>query len=84
MRSERLKAIALALMVLVPGALAIVLTKRTIEEVPPLVFVSLQLVIGSWMICIYTFVVRRERIAAGIPRRIWFYVIWIGLSNFAI
>lgn len=65
------------------ASLAIVLAKRVLLEVPAFTFVWLQLAIGGALLTAFTFA-RGQRIPAGLGRRVWAYLVCIGVCHFAI
>jgi drug/metabolite transporter (DMT)-like permease len=77
-------AVAQASAVLLSSALAFVLAKVALREVPPFTMAWLQVTIGTLLLAAYTFGVRRERIPRGLSRAVWLSILWIGIGNFAI
>lgn len=84
MSRERAVAIAQTLGVLILMSLGTVLTKKSLHDVAPLTFVSLSVATGMIALNFFTFVIRRERVPAGMGRRVWAYIIAIGVCNFAL
>lgn len=84
MSRERAVAIGQTLGVLILMSLGTVLTKRSLHDVPPLTFASLSIAAGIGTLGFYTFVVRRERIPAAMGRRVWAYIVAIGVCNFTL
>jgi drug/metabolite transporter (DMT)-like permease len=84
MDKARLAAIAQASSVLFLMSLGSVLMKIVLYDVKPLTFAWLSVGVGMLTMSIYTFLVRRETIVFGFDRRIWLYIIAIGICNFAI
>jgi drug/metabolite transporter (DMT)-like permease len=84
MARERAIAIAQTLTILVLLSLGTVLTKMALSDVAPLTLAWLSVAIGMIVLSVYTFVIRRESIPRGLGRRIWWYIIAIGVCNFAI
>jgi probable blue pigment (indigoidine) exporter len=65
-------------------SLGTVLMKLALSDVSPWTFSAISVLIGMVVLTLYTFVLRRERIPGGMSREVWFYIIMIGLCNFAI
>ncbi|HZQ07821.1 MAG TPA: DMT family transporter [Anaerolineae bacterium] len=84
MPRDRLIAIAECITVLIFMSLGTVLMKLALSNVSPWTFVALTVLVGMICLSIYTFVIRGERIPRGLSRQVWFYIIAIGLCNFAI
>ncbi|HUF36984.1 MAG TPA: DMT family transporter [Anaerolineales bacterium] len=84
MKNPRLVAIAQTLTILIFMSLGTVITKITLEDVAPLTFAWLSVMIGMVLLSVYTFVIRGERIPKGLSRQIWTYIIIIGLFNFVV
>jgi drug/metabolite transporter (DMT)-like permease len=84
MDKARLAAIAQASSVLFLMSLGSVLMKIVLYDVKPLTFAWLSVGIGMITMSIYTFFIRRETIPFGFDRRIWLYIIAIGICNFAL
>ncbi len=82
--NQRLTAIAQASTVVLLGSFVGVLAKLALGEVPPFTFVWLQIAIGGSLLTLYTFVLRGERIPKGLGRRVWVYILLIGIGNFTI
>lgn len=82
--SPRVAAIALTTAVVLASAFASVLAKLTLRDVAPLTFAWLQVVFGGVCMSVYTFVWRRERIPRNLGPKVWGYIVWIGICNFAI
>lgn len=77
-------AILQAAAVLIPASLAVVLAKATLVTVPPLTFVSLQILSGFGFLVLWALVQRRIQWPHGLGWRVWLCILWIGISNFAI
>ncbi len=84
MKRERATAILQTLAILIALSLVTVLTKLALHDVAPLTFATLSIAVGGVALSIYTFGMRRERIPSGLGRRVWIYLIAIGICNFAI
>jgi drug/metabolite transporter (DMT)-like permease len=65
-------------------SLGTVLMKLALGDVSPWTFAAVTVGIGMLFLSVYTFVIRRERVPRGLSREVWFYIIMIGLCNFAI
>lgn len=70
-------------LVVLAASLAMVLAKRVLVGVPAFTFVWLQLAIGGALLTVFTFG-RGRRIPAGLGRRVWAYLVCIGVCHFAI
>jgi drug/metabolite transporter (DMT)-like permease len=81
---ERLIAILQTITILVFMSLGTVLTKLSLEEVSPFTFTWVTVGIGVITMCIYTFVIKRERIPRDLSREVWFYILSIGFFNFVV
>jgi drug/metabolite transporter (DMT)-like permease len=84
MARERAIAIIQTLTILVFLSLGTVLTKMALSDVSPMTLAWLSVAIGMLVMSFYTFVIRRESIPRGLGRRIWWYIIAIGVCNFVI
>ena len=77
-------AIGQTLGILILMSLGTVMMKLALGDVSPWTFAAVTVLIGMITLTLYTFVIRRERIPSGMSREVWFYIIMIGLCNFAI
>lgn len=84
MPRDRIIAIAECITILIFMSLGTVLMKLALSNVSPWTFVSLTVLVGMICLSFYTFVIRGERIPRGLSREVWFYIIAIGICNFAI
>ncbi len=84
MDRARLIAIAQTLTVLVFMSLGTVITKIALSDVAPLTFAWVSVLIGMFLLAIYTFGIRKETIPRGLGRQVWAYIIIIGLFNFVV
>lgn len=84
MDKARLTAILQASGVLILMSLGSILMKIILYDVAPLTFAWLSVAVGMVVMSFYTFVIKRERIPKGLTREVWFYIIMIGICNFAI
>lgn len=84
MERERAVAIGQCISILILMSLGTVLTKMSLGNVEPLTFVGVSVLIGMIAMSIYTFIIRGERIPRGLPPSVWYYMIAIGVGNFAI
>lgn len=84
MPRERLIAIAQTVIILFFMSLGTVLMKLALFNMSPWTFVALTVLVGMIGLSLYTFVIRGERIPRGLRREVWFYIIAIGICNFAI
>ena len=82
--TPRVIAILQTIAVLVAACFAGVMAKRSLAAVDPFTFVWLQIAIGVSLLTVYTFGLRRERIPRDLPPRVWGYIVWIGVGNFAV
>ena len=81
---SRIAAIFILTGALVLMSLGHVLTKLALSDVAPLTLVWVSVAIGMVVLSLYTFVIRGERIPKGLGKQVWYYIIAIGLLNFAI
>lgn len=82
--TSRPAAVAQTLLIVMITSLAGVLSKRALTAgVPPFTFAWLQIAIGGAVLTAYTFGVRGERIPRGLGRAVWWYIVIIGVLNFA-
>jgi drug/metabolite transporter (DMT)-like permease len=85
MNRGRAVAILQTLGVMLANSLGTVLMKMALnEELHPLTLAWTTTFIGMVALSTHTFVVRRERIPRGLGRRVWYYMIAIGICNFVI
>ena len=82
MTKERITAIIQTLIILIFMSLGTVLIKLALSDVDAFTFAWLSVAVGMIGLAIYTFVVRQERIPAGLPSKVWLYIATIGLLNF--
>lgn len=82
MTNQRVIAIGQTLTILVFMSLGTVLIKLALSDVPPFTFAWVSVAVGMVGLSVYTFAFRRERIPAGLPRRVWIYLFTIGFFNF--
>jgi len=84
MDKARLTAIGQASAVLILMAFGSILMKIVLYDVKPLTFAWLTVGVGMIVMTVYTFLIRKEKIPGGLSRQVWFYIIMIGICNFAI
>lgn len=84
MTRDRGIAITQTLLVLILMSFGNVLAKLALSEVSPLTFTWVAVAIGGITMALYTFVIRGERIPAGMDRRAWLYIAAIGICNFVV
>jgi drug/metabolite transporter (DMT)-like permease len=84
MPKERILAIGQTLTILLFMSLGTVFMKLALKDVSPWTFTAVAVFIGMAVMTVYTFVIRGERIPGGLGRDVWFYIIMIGVCNFAI
>lgn len=84
MTRERGIAILQTISVLVLMSLGNVLSKRALATIPAFTFSWLTIGIGMLVLGGYTFGIRREPLPRDLSRRVWIYIIIIGLCNFVI
>ncbi len=82
MTNQRIIAIVQTLVILVLMSLGTVLIKLALTDVDPFTFAWTSVAVGMVGLSIYTFVIRKERIPAGLPRNVWSYLVTIGFLNF--
>ena len=82
MINERITAIIQTTIILILMSLGTVLIKLALSDVEPFTFAWLSVGVGMVGLAIYTFVIRRERIPRDLPKKVWAYIIVIGLLNF--
>ncbi|MGD8458461.1 MAG: DMT family transporter [Anaerolineales bacterium] len=82
--SKRTIAIIQTLSVLLLMSFGTILTKIVLASIPPLTFAWTSIAVGMIVMAIYTFVIRKERIPKTLSNQVWWYIIAIGLCNFAI
>lgn len=80
----RTVAIAQTLGILIVMSFGNVLMKLALSDVSPLTMTWLPVALGMATMSLYTFVIRGERIPRNLGRRVWLYLIAIGLGNFVI
>ncbi len=61
-----------------------ILMKIALFEVDPITFGWVTIGIAMIVMCIYTFIIRHERIPRGLGKQVWYFIIMIGLCNFTI
>lgn len=84
MTKERIVAIIQTLIILILMSLGTVLIKLALSDVEPFTFAWISVAVGMAGLTIYTFVIRQERIPQGLPKKVWIYIVSIGLLNFLI
>ena len=84
MTNERIIAIIQTTIILIFMSLGTVLIKLALSDVEPFTFAWLSVAVGMVGLSIYTFVIRKERIPAGLPRKVWIYIVSIGFFNFLV
>lgn len=80
----RAVAITQTLGILIVMSFGNVLMKLALSDVSPLTMTWLPVALGMATMSLYTFVIRGERIPRNLGRRVWLYLIAIGLGNFVI
>jgi drug/metabolite transporter (DMT)-like permease len=81
---NRINAILQATVVLILMSFGTVLTKIVLVKVKPFTFAWTSVVVGMVVMLIYTFLIRKDRIPAKLDKKIWIFIIIIGLGNFVI
>lgn len=85
MSTKRIGAIALTVFILILQSLRGIFIKIALRDgVDPLHIVVVGICVAMTAMGIYTFGIRRERIPPGITRQAWWYIVAIGIGNFAI
>ena len=82
--NNRLTAILQGQGVLVLMSMGTILTKIVLADISPLTYAWTTIGIGMIIMGCYTFIIRREKIPQKLGRRIWLYIIAIGVCNFLI
>lgn len=83
MSQNRLETIGITLLILISMSVGTIMTKMSFSSIDPLTFMWVSLLCGIVTMLIYTFVIRRERIPRDLmTRKVWMYVIQIGILNF--
>ena len=83
MSTERIKTIAITILILISMSVGTILVKMSFTSIDPLTYMYLSLLIGIISMNVYTFVIRKERLPRGLmTRKVWSYIIQIGLFNF--
>ena len=83
MQNKRIKAIGIAILVLIFMSVDTVLIKLTFTNVSPYTYIWLSLLIGILALTIYTFIIKRERIPWDLmTKKVWLYIFQIGIFNF--
>ncbi|MCC6904588.1 MAG: DMT family transporter [Anaerolineae bacterium] len=83
MSRERVTAIAQTIFVLILQSLNTILVKMSIGTISVWALVWVPILVAIIAMGVYTFVIRRERIPR-MSKKVWFYIIVIGVGNFAI
>ncbi len=82
--NSRMVAIIQTLSILILMSFGTILTKIVLASIPPLTFAWTTIAIGMFVMTIYTFVIRKEKIPKMLGKQVWLYIIAIGICNFAI
>ena len=82
--NKRIVAILQASGVLILMSMGTILTKIVLADVPPFTYAWTSIGVGMIIMSIYTFLVRRERVPQKLGKKIWIYIILIGVCNFTI
>lgn len=82
--NKRTIAIIQTLSVLLLMSFGVILMKIVLATIPPLTFAWTSIAVGLFVMVLYTFVIRKERIPKGLGNQVWWYIIAIGLCNFTI
>jgi len=83
MQNERIKAIGIALLVLILMSFDTVLIKLTLNNVSPYTYIWLSLLIGILSLTFYTFIIKNERVPWDLmTKNVLFYIFQIGFFNF--
>lgn len=82
--NKRIIAILQASGILFMMSFGTILTKMVLADVPPFTFAWTSISVGMIIMSIYTFLVRRERVPKKLGKRIWWYIIAIGICNFLV
>lgn len=81
---KRLIAILQASGILVLMSLGTILTKMVLADVPAFTYAWTSIGVGMIIMGVYTFLVKKERIPRQLGKRVWWYIIAIGVCNFTI
>ena len=82
--NKRIVAILQASGVLILMSMGTILTKIVLADVPPFTYAWTSIGVGMIIMSIYTFLVRREPVPQKLGKKIWIYIILIGVCNFTI
>ena len=80
--NKRVAAILEASVMLVLLSLGTVLTKIVLYDIQPFTYTWTTIGIGMIIISLYTFVIRREKIPRKMGKKVWMYILIIGIGNF--
>ena len=84
MQTDRLIAIFQTTAILILMSIGTVLSKLALSEVDPFTFAWLSVAVGMVSLCIYTFIIRKERIPRGLSKEVWLYIFCMGFFNFLV
>lgn len=82
--SKRVLAVGEALLILFTMSLGTVLTKSVLQEISPFTFAWTSIAVGVFVMSLYTFLIRREKIPPNLDKEVWKIIFAIGIGNFAI
>lgn len=82
--NKRITAILQATGILILMSLGTILTKLVLADVPPFTYAWTSIGLGMIIMSVYTFLIRKESIPKNLGKRIWWYIIAIGICNFTI
>lgn len=82
--NNRLAAILQASGMLIMLSLGTIFTKIVLIDISAFTFTWVTIALGMIFLSIYTFIIRKERIPRKLSKEIWWYLIIIGICNFAI
>lgn len=82
--NKRLIAILQGQSVLILMSLGTILTKMVLADIAPLTYAWTTIGIGMLIMSVYTFLIRKDKIPVKLDKRIWLYIIAIGVCNFTI
>jgi len=80
----RVIAIVQALVVMMLFSFGNVLMKIVLFDINPITYAWVTVGIAMIILSIYTFIVQKERVPTNLSKRVWFYIVAIGLCNFMI
>ena len=82
--NKRIVAILQASGVLILMSMGTILTKIVLADVPPFTYAWTSIGVGMIIMSLYTFLVKKERVPRQLGKRVWWYIVAIGVCNFTI